>query len=186
VRDGFATLDALTRGGAKQISPSPSCVPAFPSASARDWPAPLYAASVEGALPTACATWVDAERACAYSGKRLLTDDEWQRAAAGTPDGVPCFVYNGVAGPTGTWGCVSKLGLYDMVGNVWEWVVDASLGDEETSDVGLSGANSTPMVSPAWIRGGHYDDDTSPGVFAVNAPNDPSVRSSSVGFRCVR
>src|SRR5204862_59433 len=61
------------------------------------------------------------------SGKRLLTNAEWQAAALGTPDGPPCFVDKaddeGPA-PTGTPGCTSDVGAYDMVGNVSEWVAD--------------------------------------------------------------
>lgn len=52
-----------------------------------DPPSPgVYAVSIPGVLPTTCTSWFRAEQACALSGKRLPTNQEWQRAAAGTPD----------------------------------------------------------------------------------------------------
>lgn len=88
VQDGKATLANLLAGGASQVSPSPSCSPAIPGTfpTTGNWTAPLYAASIAGVPPTACVTWFQAEQACALSGKRLLSNQEWQRAAAGTVD----------------------------------------------------------------------------------------------------
>jgi len=37
-------------------------------------------------LPSGCITWFQANQACLLSGKRLLTNREWQGAAASTPD----------------------------------------------------------------------------------------------------
>ncbi len=97
-----------------------------------NWTVPLYAASKPGVVPSTFITWFQAQQACALSGKRLLTNAEWQMAAAGTPD--PGAVGNGtttcntnVSGPvaTGSTGnCLSKWGVADMVGNVNEWVAD--------------------------------------------------------------
>ena len=49
-------------------------------------PRRCYAVSVAGVLPSTCLTWFQAEQACRLSGKRLITNQEWQAAAAGTPD----------------------------------------------------------------------------------------------------
>src|SRR5262245_52067008 len=81
----------------------------------------LYAASVSSVTPSANLTWFQAQQFCRAAGKRLLTNAEWQWAAAGTPDGAPCVVSASGAGPTGTAGCVSNAGAFDMVGNVHEW-----------------------------------------------------------------
>src|SRR5439155_11489229 len=97
VQAGTATLADLTGGGATQLSPSSSCSPVYPANFPNDgnWtpvlgsspPSPgVYAVSISGVHPSACVTWFQANQACLLSGKRLLTNHEWQGAAAGTPD----------------------------------------------------------------------------------------------------
>lgn len=49
---------------------------------------PIFALSKKNVIPSRYATWFQAQQACANSGKRLLTNAEWQMAAAGTPDTV--------------------------------------------------------------------------------------------------
>lgn len=203
VQEGKAVLADLTAGGASQVSPSDSCSPAFPGTfpATGNWTAPLYAASVAGVLPTGCVTWFQAEQACALSGKRLLTNQEWQRAAAGTPD--PGLAGDGVttcntntSGPvnTGSTGnCVSNWGARDMVGNVWEWVADwvppasgfcgsALFSGDENCLAGDTQAAGTGAL----IRGGNSSSGPNAGVFVVNGFFAPSDASISVGFRCAR
>ena len=94
VQQGKATLADLTAGGATLLSPSFSCAgtQGFPANFPRDgnWtpvlgsnpPSPgVYAVSIPGVLPTACISWLQANQACLLSGKRLLTNREWQGAA---------------------------------------------------------------------------------------------------------
>ncbi|WP_158623434.1 SUMF1/EgtB/PvdO family nonheme iron enzyme [Corallococcus sp. CA053C] len=88
--------------------------------------------SKQNAGPAVFLTWFQAQQACALSGKRLLTNAEWQMAAAGTPDpglagdGVTtCNTNTSGPRPAGTSpNCVSNWGVNDMVGNVQEWVAD--------------------------------------------------------------
>ncbi len=47
---------------------------------------PIYARSETGVTPASVITWFQAQQACANVGTRLLTNAEWQMAAAGTPD----------------------------------------------------------------------------------------------------
>jgi hypothetical protein len=112
----------------------PSSDPRYPATFPPNgnWTEPLYAASVKGVSPSVFLTWFQAQQACALSGKRLLTNAEWQMAAAGTPD--PGLAGDGVNTcntntpgplPTGSAAtCISKWGVMDMVGNVGEWVAD--------------------------------------------------------------
>ena len=89
-----------------------------------DFTQPVYACSVDAAIPTAYMTWFQAQQACALSGKTLCTNDQWQAAAAGTPE-VDCHVNAGAPSNTGTHpDCESTWGAQDMVGNLWEWVAD--------------------------------------------------------------
>jgi hypothetical protein len=112
----------------------PSGAPRFPATFPvnGNWTIPLYAVSKAGVGPAKFVTWFQAQQACALSGKRLLTNAEWQMAAAGTPDpglagdgATTCNTNTTGTLPTGTTGnCVSKWGVSDMVGNVQEWVAD--------------------------------------------------------------
>jgi len=137
VRRGKATVAQLAAGGAVQMGaiPMTGCTgfdygPDFPPSG--NWTAPLYAASVAGVPPSTCVTWFQAEQACRLSGKRLLRNEEWQAAAAGTPDpGVnddhtaTCATNSDFAALTGARSsCISRWGAHDMAGNVWEWVAE--------------------------------------------------------------
>ena len=85
----------------------------------------IFARSVRGVPTRAHITWFQAQVALANSGKRMPSNAEWQMAATVPPDGQPCNVNS--TGPTDARaqpGCVSDYGVYDMVGNLWEWVAD--------------------------------------------------------------
>jgi hypothetical protein len=225
VQAGKATLADLTGGGAVQLgctfAPfSQTSYPAtFPTTG--QWtpvlgsspPSPgVYAVSVAGVLPSTCTTWFQAVQACAVSGKRLARNEEWQRAAAGTPDpgntpgAMDCNTTSG--GPSNTGSrtiCKSSWGVFDMVGNVDEWVADwadraqhctdwnstvgFSDGDKSCfgGSTGTGGAGDFQSLPGALFRGGdwfHVGSDA--GVFAVRADMDPSDFRNFTGFRCAR
>lgn len=171
----------------------------------------FYAVSIPGVMPARYLTWFQAVAACRNGGKRLLTNAEWQMAALGTPD--PGADGDGVKGcnttkktnPVLTGAvsvCVSDVGAFDMVGNVWEWVADwmqdngnTEAGDQSSRTYGQDAIFGIDEAVPhgdrfpaAWIRGGSYEvpTGTDAGVFALRANIGPSLSRNDMGFRCGR
>ena len=204
VQLGRVTLADLTNGGATQMSSAFNCSPTFsPTFEATgNWTSPLFGVSVAGVKPTSCVTWFQAEQACALSGKRLLTNQEWQRAAAGTPDpgtddgGTDCNI-GGLGHPLDTGSrakCMSNWGAFDMVGNVEEWVADWTAQPTACPGWGafnedlmcLAGASPTATGPGALVRGGFFTGVfVEAGVFALDVAN-PARVGRGIGFRCGR
>jgi Sulfatase-modifying factor enzyme 1/S-layer homology domain len=155
----------------------------------------IYARSVAGVQPRGNITWFQAQAALRNSGKRLPTNAEWQMAALGTPDGFPCNVNSGGSVATGSRpGCVSTAGVFDMVGNVWEWVADwvpqstacPGWGPFSDDQMCLAGASTMAPGPGALFRGGAWGDGTFAGPFTVLGNTEPSASLGNVGFRGAR
>jgi formylglycine-generating enzyme required for sulfatase activity len=150
-------------------------------------------------LPSTCLSWFQAEQACALSNKRLVTNQEWQRAAAGTPDDAgSCNIGHSIDHDPNTTGsapaCVSAWGAFDMVGNVWElvgdWQPQATLENDWASgdfadDFSWFGGAGTGRPGEVF-RGGYWKMGANAGVFAIDAGHDASEVGPAVGFRCAR
>lgn len=181
------------------------------------------AVSVSGKKPWRNISQNQAVLACAKAGKRLPTGKEWYQAALGTPDpnsdwqSDDCNVkknWSDNPGPTGSGNkCISSAGVYDMIGNVWEWIdgsiVDGKINDRELPESGyIAGVDSDalPVVTGNdknpdyfndyfWIkkngvrtiaRGGYWDNGEDAGQYAIYAVPDVSFVGPGVGFRCVK
>ncbi len=204
IQKGTATLANLQAGGATQMAPAGEC-PWWPATFPENgqWTQPLYAISIPGVLPIQCVTWLQAQQACGNSRKRLPSNAEWQLAVAGTPEGA--------AGDNGTTdcntgnvlqlvntgsrsGCVSNYGVFDMVGNVAEWVADWAPLSTTCSGWGtfsndincFAGASTAPNTGPgALVRGGDLGFGSGDGPLYVRA-DAPLWGLGYLGFRCAR
>jgi len=228
VQSGRVTLADLTGGGATQLGCkfAPFSQTAYPAnfPASGQWtpvlgsspPSPgVYAVSISGVLPSTCITWFQAAQACRVSGKRLATNLEWQDAAAGTPDpgtdnGTTDCNISTAGNPVNTGSranCKSSWGVFDMVGNVDEWVADwadRTLNCTDwTSTTGIAGGDLSCFGGPgntgsagetsndlsipsALDRGGNWSNGTFAGVFTVRTSVNPSISFLNFGFRCAR
>jgi formylglycine-generating enzyme required for sulfatase activity len=183
----------------------------------------FYAVSIPGVIPAQCVNYFRAAAICRNSGKRLLTNQEWQVAAFGTPDPNPapndppppapaCNVGDGspnvqVALTGSRSECVSDVRVFDMVGNVVEFVAEwgevAEVGGTwdqaspvyggDVSHVGSDGITSLIGLPGHTVRGGGYVPGSGgtgahAGVFAIDQNGAPFATGSGVGvgFRCAR
>jgi hypothetical protein len=196
IKQGTATLADLISAGAIQHGVlSDDYAPGCPHTG--NGCVNFYAVSIPGVTPSSFLNWFQAIAVARNAGKRLPTNAEWQAAAFGTPDGPPCIVtppvLPPVAAPTGTAGCVSDVGTFDMVGNVWEWVAEWVPKSASCIPPLFPGTDDwNCLVDPSSVegpgalaRGGNFFTGTGAGIFTVITVL-PSNPAPNVGFRGVR
>ena len=126
--------------------------------------------------PVVFVTWADARTYCAWREGDLPTEAQWEVAAEGKQLGGAHFgkpYGNGAPENIGKFEANSH-GLYDMMGNVYEWT-------QYSSD----DSSGTSALKNKVVRGGSW---SSPSHFlrpSDRVAKDPELRYSDVGFRCV-
>nr|WP_273703197.1 formylglycine-generating enzyme family protein [Candidatus Accumulibacter vicinus] len=160
-----------------------------------------------GRQPVINVSWDDAQAYVAWLAKktgkpyRLLSESEWEYAArAGTRTRYPWgnepgtnranffgsgSQWNGKrAAPVGSF-APNAFGLYDMIGNVWEW----------TQDCWNDSYAGAPMDGLPWlkgdcgrrvVRGGSWSSKPEVARAAFRYWDEPGLRNDDLGFRLAR
>jgi formylglycine-generating enzyme required for sulfatase activity len=161
-----------------------------------------------GNRPVINITWNDSKTFCEWAGKRLPTEAEWERACrAGTGT---AYSFGDDPGLLGTYAWYSsnsggmthpvgekspnELGLYDMHGNVVEWVADwagynavlnLNINNPINNPPGPSSGTSKVLRGGSWraIPDGPAFADLRSGVRGIG---DPAFSNNFIGCRCAR
>lgn len=147
--------------------------------------------------PVVGVSWEEARRFAAWAGGRLPSEAEWEYAArAGTTapyleggsnadlDRIAWYGSNS-GGRTHSVGekAANLWGLYDVLGNVWEWVEDDWHGDYDGAPADGSSWMKYPRGRSRCVRGGSFGFDRQDVRAACRFNGLAAGRSRIVGFR---
>jgi len=149
----------------------------------------------DATLPLTGLMWTKAKEYCAAIGGRLPTEAEWEFAARagnyqaynGMPSKVSWFAENSGDARHPVGGKLPNgFGLYDMLGNVREWVLDRYY-KKYYLDSPATGPNvDQPLASNATavVRGAFWGSDAKSVRVSHRSEQETDVEDDTIGFRC--
>ncbi len=184
-----------------------TCVDAGKCPAPADFKDCNWAAQTKEDHPVNCVSWQDADAFCKWQGKRLPTEAEREKAARGEkslvyPWGDQVAECRFVVMDMGTPGCQkngthdikakdrgqSPYGLFNMIGNVAEWVTDWYDDDiypsgERKNPVCTSGNKKQEKV----FRGGSWKTSVQAKLKCYSRDKLPMTQKNpEIGFRCAK